>query len=78
VMSVELDETDNESAFLFYQQAALFRHFLTEKLGHQIFKRLTQQFVQGADVNAWLLQQLSLNDSVQLDAAFKRFYQKNR
>jgi len=77
VMSVELDETDNELAFLFYQQAALFRHFLTEKLGHQIFKRLTQQFVQGADVNAWLLQQLSLNDSVQLDVAFKRFYQKN-
>jgi len=75
VMAVTLDEADNEQALLFYQQAALFRHFLQNKFGVKIFKQLTQKFVEGADVNKWLLQELSLKQLAQLDTEFKNFYQ---
>jgi len=73
---MELDDKNAQLSGLFYQQSALFYYFLNEKLGRQIFKQLTQKFVDKTDVTAWLLQELSLNNLVELDVMFKRFYQQ--
>jgi hypothetical protein len=74
-MVVNLDDNNAQLSRLFYQQSALFHHFLSEKLGRQIFKQLTQKFIDKTDVTAWLLQELSLDNSTELDVMFKRFYQ---
>lgn len=75
-MVVNLDDENAQLSSLFYQQSALFHHFLSEKLGREIFKQLTQKFINKADVTAWLLQELSLDNSAELDVMFKRFYQQ--
>ncbi len=77
IMVQKLDGNDEQLASRFYQQSALFHYFLTEKLGDQIFKRLTKQFVLKADVQAWLLEQLTLNNVTELNAMFKQFSQKD-
>lgn len=78
VMTLNVDDNNAQLSHQFYQQSALFGHFLIENLGRQIFKRLTQEFVHKNDVSAWLLQQLSLNNLAELDVIFKQFYQDNR
>jgi len=75
-MVVNLDDNNAQLSSLFYQQSSLFHHFLSEKLGRKIFKQLTQKFIDKTDVTAWLLQELSLDNSAELDVMFKRFYQK--
>lgn len=76
VLDIDFDDNSSQLSLLFYKQVALFRHFLIEKLGAEIFKRLTEEFVQKTDVSAWLLQELSLNNLAELDVMFAHFYQK--
>jgi len=75
VVAIEVDDNDGQLPVQFYQQVALFHHFLSEKLGSEIFKRLTRKFVQKADVSAWLLKELSLENVAELDVMFKQYHQ---
>ena len=75
VAAIEIDDNDGQLPVQFYQQVALFHHFLSEKLGAEIFKRLTRKFVQKSDVSTWLLEELSLETLAELDVMFKQFHQ---
>lgn len=78
--SSEFDDKAIQKTTTFYLQTALFHRFLSEKLGSQVFKNITTEFVQGHNVEHWILNQLVLKNTEQLDATFKAFvrnYQDN-
>ncbi|MBL4940850.1 MAG: hypothetical protein JKY81_04215 [Colwellia sp.] len=73
VMVMDISEADESSrlAVKFYSQTALFSQFLEKKFGNNIFKTLTEKFVQGINVEHWIIKQLALKNTEQLDAMFK-------
>lgn len=80
MMIIDLDEKDELTnlATKFYSQTTLFAQFLQLKLGDNIFRALTNQFTQGVNVEKWILNQLKLENTEQLDAMFKTYVQSNK
>jgi hypothetical protein len=75
ILLISSDETDKAdiSGPAFYAQTAMFRFFLLHFIGDQVFKDLTTELVQGNDASQWILKQLNLKNSKQLDIKFKEY-----
>jgi len=66
-------EFNDESLYVFYQQAYWFREFLLATLGELTYQEIAETLVKQGNVNQYLLSQLGHRDWLETDRAFKNF-----